>query len=120
MNVNPAGLEKYVIKKVSWKYLWTFVYNSYRDNQNLSFLVHFGAICTSIVVTGDDFGSVKGIYYISEEKSVFSPAKPTYKHIWMDRYIFYYPDGDGWLLGDFMDLSTGAFWYKSKNFFYLL
>ena len=84
------------------------------------FLVHFGAICTSIVVTGDDFGSVKGIYYISEEKSVFSPAKPTYKHIWMDRYIYFYPDDDGWLLGDFMGLSTGTFKYKSKICLFLM
>ena len=58
-----------------------------------------------------------GSYLISEEKASKSPNKPVYKLEGEDKYIYYYPDSDGWLVGSKSDLSgenEGDSWYQSK------
>ena len=112
----PGWTGKTCDKQCKLKNVFTFVCNSYRDNKNCSFLAHFGAVCTSIVVTGDDYGSVTGSYFISEEKSSSSPEKPTYKLDGMDRYIFFYPSKKGWREGRYEGMTTSRFLYTSKKY----
>ena len=78
--------------------------------------VYSGAICTSIEVTGNDFGSVTGTYFISEEKSSSSPEKPTYKLDGKDRYLFFDSSDEGWRVGRYEWVTTGRFLYTSKKY----
>ena len=79
------------------------------------FLVH----CTKLTVTGDDWGECTGIYVITTEKASKAPDKPVYKLQGQDRYIYFNPNGDGWRIGEKIDLSgkdEGLYWYRSKSF----
>lgn len=78
----------------------------------------------SIEVTGDSLGSTIGTYYISEEKSLLAPDRPTYKLDDMNRYIYYWPDDDArntgdWRVGKVTSLiegpEFGAYLYHSSK-----
>ena len=58
---------------------------------------------------------IAGTYFISGEKSRLAPERPTYKLDGKDRYIFYWPDDQGWRVGRLNWLRTGERWYRSKR-----
>merc|ERR1712048_1199009 len=73
-----------------------------------------------IKVTGSDYASCTGIYFISKEKASRSPDRPVYKMLGFDRFIYFTPSFDfGWRIGAREHLSTGEnkgrYYFKSNN-----
>ena len=77
----------------------------------------------SIEVTGDSLGSTIGTYYISEEKSLLAPDRPTYKLDDMNRYIYYWPSLMGWRIGNLGHMNSEEIefaFYRGYIFFTLI
>ena len=59
-----------------------------------------------------------GVYSRTNEVAIRAPDNPVWKHSkGNDRYIFNTGSSKGWRIGEKVDLSTGAHWYKSKMIF---
>ena len=75
--------------------------------------------CPKIKVSGSDYKGCNGFYFVTAEKA-HSSSKPVYKKVGYDRFIYYYPGIEGWLISHHEYLSSGEregfYWFKGKSF----
>ena len=74
-------------------------------------------MCRNITVNGDDFGNCTGTYMITNERASKSPNKPVFKMDGEDRYLFHYPNNNGWIISNKTALLADTnpdYFFKSK------
>ena len=75
-------------------------------------------MCRNITVIDDDvFGIYTGTYMITNERASKSPNKPVFKMDGGDRYLFHYPNNNGWIISDKTALLADTnpdYFFKSK------
>lgn len=77
-------------------------------------VVPFIPKCDTVVVSGGDYANCSGEYKVTGERVAWSPSKPVYAHVSLDRKIYWNVRGHGWSIGNMENIKTGAYLHYSK------
>ena len=70
----------------------------------IHFTVHSELLCGNLTVSGSEWFNCTGTYLISEKIATKSKTKPVYKLEGQDWYIYFNPGGNGWRIGEEINL----------------
>jgi len=72
-------------------------------------------ICPTLNVLGATYANCNGRYKVTSVRVDWAPERPVFKHLTMDRYIFWNAGGIGWSIGAIgAILATGGYFHHQK------